>query len=70
MGQAVLVEVIFGASLLLVVVFGAMVAVSVLGAIGWLRVPRRTSNILFVASMVSLVAGVLLMLSTALIPAG
>jgi len=70
MSQAVLAKAILVASVVLVVLFGAMVAVSVLGAVGWIRVRRRTSNLLFVASMASLVVGVLLMLSTAVIPAG
>ena len=67
MSQAVLVQVLFVASVLLVLFFGATVVVSVLGSVGWIRVQRRTSNRLFVASMLSLVAGLLLMISTALL---
>ena len=67
MFQAALAQILFVASVLLVLAFGAMVVVSVLGAVGWVRVPRRASNRLFVASMLTLVAGLLLMLSTALL---
>ncbi len=64
MSQLVLVQVIFVASICLVVIFGAMVFVSVLAASGRLHLPRRTTNRLYLASMVALVAGLLLMLTT------
>ena len=67
MFQATLVQVVFGASILLVALFGAMVVVSVLASAGRIDLPRRTANVLFVASLASLVAGLLLMLSTALL---
>ena len=67
MAQAVSLQVLSGASILLIMVFGVMVVVSVLGAAGWITVRRRASNALFVAAVASLVAGVLLMLSTALL---
>lgn len=67
MPQTVLVQVIFAASILLVVLFGVMVVVSVLASSGRIHLPRRAANGLFVASLASLVAGLLLMLSTALL---
>ena len=65
MSQAVPAQVVFGASILLVALFGAVVVVSVLASAGRIRLPRRASNALFLASTASLVADLLLMLSTA-----
>jgi hypothetical protein len=67
MSQTALVQVILATSILLVVLFGAMLVISLLASAGRIRLPHRTSNRPFVASMLSLVAGLLLMLSTALL---